>query len=483
MVILILTIFIIFSGCVEENNITQSTEPVQQEPGNPSLTTLPPREENIPEMKVTSFSSIYAHDNFEKVDDLYLFSWDNVPGSENQRLINYLTNDLGISWAKNSNIIKTDDNKTIRVFTSRLQSSELTLENNKSMVLTTIDYGSPSSHTLKIKEENGKLCVYKLMEDKPGYNITGRYYAVYNLSIKNSGSSDLDFKSSDLHVHDGEHIFNITFLRPVYPQHVYPKRLEVLSDLENKNKIEDTTIFPGQTINGSVVFQVNSLYNESFLLMYKEIPVTSASFEKSIEAMRIAERFNYSVAFGIPPYLDTGSGLYPEERSSFEPNLDDYPIIWPNWINRSIFEFFNGTDSESVLNSPPDNIPESIIVYALEVIPERNITILLVKTKTKTKTKFSENLLVVNDAGDELINTSWIERIAVLRNQTYELHPEGNIDIPQMNLSNATIVRISFEGDYGWPMGMRFSHINQDVILDDEHDITVARYYCGQFLS
>ena len=476
MVILILIIFIIFSGCVEENNITQSTEPVQQEPANLSPTTLPPREENIPEIKVTSFSSIYAHDNLEKVDE-YLFSWDNVPGSENQRLINYLTNDLGISWAKNSNIIKTDDNKTIRVFTSKLHSLELTLENNNSTVRTTSDFDYSSGY-LNIKEENGKLCVYKLTEYEPEYNITERYYAVYNLLIKNNGSSDLDFKSSDLHVHDEDHIFNTTFLRPVYPQHV-SSSLEVLSDLENKNKIEDTTLFPGQTINGSVVFQVNSLYNESFLLMYKETPVTSASFEKSIEALRIAERFNYSVAFGIPPYLDPYSEV-PEEQSSFEPNFDAYPYIWSNWINRSVFEFFNKTDSEELLMPSPyaSDIPHTEIVYALEVIPERNITILPVKTR------FSKNnLLVVDDAGEELINMSSIEGIAVLRNKTYELYPWWNIDIPQMNVSNATIVRISFQGDYGWPMGMRFARINQDVILDDELNIIVARYHCGNFIS
>jgi len=70
---------------------------------------------------------------------------------------------------------------------------------------------------------------------------------------------------------------------------------EVLSTLEKENKIENTNSISGQTINGSVVFQVNSLYNESFLLMYNETPISSASFEKSIKALKTAERYNYSV--------------------------------------------------------------------------------------------------------------------------------------------------------------------------------------------
>ena len=68
MLIFILTICIIFSGCVEESNVTQSNESAYQGPGNTtpenlSSTTLSSEEENIPEIEVTSFSSIYMHDN------------------------------------------------------------------------------------------------------------------------------------------------------------------------------------------------------------------------------------------------------------------------------------------------------------------------------------------------------------------------------------------------------------------------------------
>ncbi len=112
--------------------------------------------------------------------------------------------------------------------------------------------------------------------------------------------------------------------------------IEVLSDLEKETKLEDTTLSPGQTINGSVVFQVNSLYNKSFLLMYNETPITSASFEKSIEALSTAERYNYSIIFGIPPY---NYGF----NDSFEYSE---PNGFSNWVNRSIFEVFNKADTE-----------------------------------------------------------------------------------------------------------------------------------------
>jgi len=57
MLIFILTIFIIFSGCVEENNVTKSNESAYQGPvnitqGNISSTTLSSEEENIPEIEI-----------------------------------------------------------------------------------------------------------------------------------------------------------------------------------------------------------------------------------------------------------------------------------------------------------------------------------------------------------------------------------------------------------------------------------------------
>ena len=71
-------------------------------------------------------------------------------------------------------------------------------------------------------------------------------------------------------------------------------------------------------------------------------------------------------------------------------------------------------------------IPPTDIVYALKVIPERNITMLPV-----VKTRFSQNkriivkqnpvFIVVDDTGMELINTSRIDKIAIQKNQTYEL--------------------------------------------------------------
>ncbi|MDD3052763.1 MAG: hypothetical protein PHR06_16735, partial [Candidatus Cloacimonetes bacterium] len=196
----ILTICIIFSGCIEGNNVTHSNEsvyqgPVNITPENLSSTTLSSEKENIPEIEVTSFSSIYMHDNHEKAYD-YLFCWENVPGNENQRLISYLQEEKNrmsypeISWGSHAQIIKSNENKTICVYFSN--STELKLDDKKGNVLRTPDAElkvrevngkykvliTPQilqSDELEGKEVNGKLCIYKVKEKNDGYNITESY--------------------------------------------------------------------------------------------------------------------------------------------------------------------------------------------------------------------------------------------------------------------------------------------------------------------
>ncbi|MCZ7405806.1 MAG: hypothetical protein O8C67_12895, partial [Candidatus Methanoperedens sp.] len=265
-VTILLLLSVLFSGCTGEKNIAPGPDSIQKEAVNVSSQNLTQSKEgNIPEIKITSFTSIYLHNNL--------------------------------------------DNK-----------------------------------------------------DQTTYNISEKYYAAYNLSIKNNGSIGLDFRLNDLRLHDGDRI-NTTALEPY-------GILDVLRDLENENKLQDTTLLPGQSLNGIVVFRVNSLYNESFLLMYNTTPVTSASFEKSIEALRTAEKFNYSVALGVPPY--TNCNERGGENGSYEPKFDGNCDAFANWVNRSIFETFQKSDVERMRRSPLDNIPQTKMVYALRVIPEKN---------------------------------------------------------------------------------------------------------------
>lgn len=294
-----------------------------------------------------------------------------------------------------------------------------------------------------------------------------RYYAVYDLSIKNNGSSPIYFNLNGLLLYEGDRTFNTTTLEPNGSR----SHLQVMLDLEKENKLQDTILQSGQILNGIAAFRVNSLYDESFLLTYNATPVTSASFEKSIEALRAAEYFNYSVALGKPPYRTCHFW-----EGSYEPYFDDHCETWAIWMNRSIFETFQKHDVERFRNSSPYDLPIAEMVYALRVFPERNITMSPV-----TKQLDIPHLLVTDDTGEEIINRSRIEGMAVMSNKTYTFKPQWNLTFPGMNFSNASVVQISFSGLYSGTGRMSIN--NQDVILDDKLNIIVVRNYPLHFIS
>ncbi len=95
----------------------------------------------------------------------YLFSWEEIPGNDNVRLIEFLMQNFSIEWVKAAKIKKNDDGKTIRV-NSEENFLSLTLNDEKTNINLEIDDGRTDKFIVKIK--NGKLNIYK-KEDQTHY--------------------------------------------------------------------------------------------------------------------------------------------------------------------------------------------------------------------------------------------------------------------------------------------------------------------------
>lgn len=90
-----------------------------------------------------------------------MFSWDNVPGSDSERLLRLLRDSFYIDWAargKYAEIRKSDDGKTIRISKDE-NSAEIEFDEKKEKA--TLKISCWRTHDLKVKKENGKLNVYK----------------------------------------------------------------------------------------------------------------------------------------------------------------------------------------------------------------------------------------------------------------------------------------------------------------------------------
>jgi hypothetical protein len=86
----------------------------------------------------------------------YLFSWDSVPGDDNDKLIKFLRNDCDIDWAKNEDISKPNEN-TILISAGE-DSAEIIMDEKKEKAILKISDGR--THDLKVKAENGQLNIY-----------------------------------------------------------------------------------------------------------------------------------------------------------------------------------------------------------------------------------------------------------------------------------------------------------------------------------
>nr|QNO52647.1 hypothetical protein CKMLAADM_00012 [Methanosarcinales archaeon ANME-1 ERB6]QNO52679.1 hypothetical protein OOKFEKOF_00018 [Methanosarcinales archaeon ANME-1 ERB6] len=93
----------------------------------------------------------------DKVRKKYLFSWDSVPGDDDEKLKQFLRDDLDISWAEDVEINKSDDDKTIYIFKDE-NSAEIKIDKKKEIATLKIRGGR--TRDLIVKKEEGKLNIY-----------------------------------------------------------------------------------------------------------------------------------------------------------------------------------------------------------------------------------------------------------------------------------------------------------------------------------
>ena len=93
---------------------------------------------------------------------MYLFSWDNVPGKENGKLIEYLEQNYGVDWVRTAKIEKIDNNE-IRIATEK---NFLSLKLNNENTKVTLTINKVRTDEFIVKTENSKLNIYKDTEQE-----------------------------------------------------------------------------------------------------------------------------------------------------------------------------------------------------------------------------------------------------------------------------------------------------------------------------
>lgn len=94
-----------------------------------------------------------------------VFNWGNVPGNDNNMLIKFLTEDLGIDRVDHVKITRNETEKIIRVI-NEARSVEIALDENKEFA--TFKFNDGRTYNLHVREDNGQYIIYdekKLSDD------------------------------------------------------------------------------------------------------------------------------------------------------------------------------------------------------------------------------------------------------------------------------------------------------------------------------
>jgi len=90
-------------------------------------------------------------------DPDYLFSWDEIPGNDSDKLIEFLLQNFGVAWVRRAKIEKIDNGKTINVTTEN-NSFSLRLNDGKNKVILTFNNIKINEFIVKI--EKGKINIF-----------------------------------------------------------------------------------------------------------------------------------------------------------------------------------------------------------------------------------------------------------------------------------------------------------------------------------
>lgn len=112
---------------------------------------------NQEELIKTNIFDWWSEEGFSHIFNKYLFSWDNIPGEDNRKLIEFLEQNFGIDWLRIARIKKIDNNTAIRIFTNE-KSLSLRLNDEKIKLNLIID--DVRAHEFIVKIENDRYDIY-----------------------------------------------------------------------------------------------------------------------------------------------------------------------------------------------------------------------------------------------------------------------------------------------------------------------------------
>jgi iron complex transport system permease protein len=107
-----------------------------------------------------AYSSILRKPFPDTFESKYIFTWDDVPGSDGEKLLLYLSDEHGIGWAEGALISRSDDDMIITIVNGE-NSATITLDEDDATNAELKIAGVKGETALEVKEKNGELHIHE----------------------------------------------------------------------------------------------------------------------------------------------------------------------------------------------------------------------------------------------------------------------------------------------------------------------------------
>ena len=217
-----------------------------------------------------------------------LFSWDEIPGNDNGKLVEFMGQKYGIYWAKTAKIKKIDDGRTI-IVSNEKNSLSLRLNDEKTKVNLKIDDGG--TFELNARTENSKLNIYDIFnETKFRQALNKASCGVITLTPQSINSPWILFESGVL---IGRKIPIIPFQMDVSDKKQLPgfiEQYQLVKDIDTLIDLVSTHIYKFSNIFGKEYKELNN----KILNKLNQVKLT-LKFENVDKDLQNNLRFGYQI--------------------------------------------------------------------------------------------------------------------------------------------------------------------------------------------
>jgi len=272
-----------------------------------------------------------------KLNNEYLFSWDDIPGNDDVRLIEFLKKKFGIDWLETATIEKIDDSMTIGVFAEQ---NSLSLKLNYDKTKVNLEIDDARTDEFIARTENGKLNIYNI--DKVNLEIDDARTDVFIAKTENGRLNIyIDPKSLLKKMHDSPMFGNI--------QDNFSQNMKILfenydgsADLSKKDKI-------------IIVDELNRILEGAYIFNEEKELVKQKYLPNEKEELIISKRHELEKSFFDEIKKPILNCNYPARTIWFNAwKYDKEDVLWRALLIRILEELKVKTNGKETTKHPPE---------------------------------------------------------------------------------------------------------------------------------